>query len=671
MLKVALVVVSALLCSAAAAKDTGLIFVSNEKTNNIIVIDPASYKVVKDIKVARRPRDMHFNADHSRLYVACGDDDVIDILDVAKLQVVGKLKTGPSPEAFAIDEKRGRIYVSDEEGSSLAVIDMEQDAIVQEVPTGAEPEGVLVGEDGKTVYVTSEAGDLVHAIDADTGKIVRDVVVGLRPRRLAATPDGKDLWVTAELAGEVDIIDRGKFVVTGNIAFLPPGMRKTDVTPVGLAMTRDGKTAYVTLGHAAHVAVVDVPARKVLGYILVGKTVVGRYALARRDRRFTSPTASATTSPSSTPRAARRKSRCRSAAFPMGSWSMISAVRWALALCFSPARSATAAAQDAATAPPRQQVRSALSRSKTIRATSRSAPTSASSSRPANIRSPAPRSASTRRRRSRACCRSISRSNASPRNRRPTWRRPCLRRSMAGTHFFLIDAPADAFKPLAAAMHGRDALFQRLRAGRCAAPRPVRAGVRPRLSEPRAAHGRPRAVRRVAQMARPPGLRRPLARRRRDGSGVRAFGAKIRRPHRRRPAFQARHRPARARAKRSGAAERHQPRFRRRSSSPTTPSILPARCPTTWRARVRSSAASILSRWRGTGPGSATARRKSIRASSKKSGGRHMEGARLGGLDRGQDDRAIGAAHAVRPISPSSAPSFSATAVSTATKVWP
>ena len=41
MLKVALVVVSALLCGAAAAKDTGLIFVSNEKTNNIIVIDPA------------------------------------------------------------------------------------------------------------------------------------------------------------------------------------------------------------------------------------------------------------------------------------------------------------------------------------------------------------------------------------------------------------------------------------------------------------------------------------------------------------------------------------------------------------------------------------------------------------------------------------------------------
>src|SRR3954451_10398391 len=89
-------VVPALAAGQSHAKDTGLIFVSNEKSNNLIVLDPKTYKVVKDIKVSRRPRDMHFNADHSKLYVACGDDDVIDILDVATLAVIGKLNTGAS-----------------------------------------------------------------------------------------------------------------------------------------------------------------------------------------------------------------------------------------------------------------------------------------------------------------------------------------------------------------------------------------------------------------------------------------------------------------------------------------------------------------------------------------------------------------------------------------------
>jgi len=182
-----IVVFAAALSSAGWAKDTGLVFVSNEKTNNLIVIDPKTNKVVKDLKTSRRPRDMHFNADHSRLYVACGDDDVIDVIDVAKLEVIGKLATGPSPETFAMDETRRRIYVSNEEGSSLSILDMDQNIIIQEVPTGAEPEGVFISEDGHHVYVTSEVGDLIHLIDADSGNVEQDVVVGTRPRRFAAT----------------------------------------------------------------------------------------------------------------------------------------------------------------------------------------------------------------------------------------------------------------------------------------------------------------------------------------------------------------------------------------------------------------------------------------------------------------------------------------------------
>jgi DNA-binding beta-propeller fold protein YncE len=60
----------AVACSRGVAKDTGLLFVSNERTNNLIIIDPKTKQIVKDLKVSRRPRDMHFSADHSKLYVA-------------------------------------------------------------------------------------------------------------------------------------------------------------------------------------------------------------------------------------------------------------------------------------------------------------------------------------------------------------------------------------------------------------------------------------------------------------------------------------------------------------------------------------------------------------------------------------------------------------------------
>jgi YVTN family beta-propeller protein len=130
----------------------------------------------------------------------------------------------------------------------------------------------LVSEDGKTVYVTSEAGDLVHAIDADTGAITRDVVAGLRPRRLAATHDGKELWATAELSGEVVVIDRARFVVIANIAFPAAGhaQSRRDAGRPHHDWRRQDRLCDAR-PRRPHVAVVDVPTRKVLGYILVGK----------------------------------------------------------------------------------------------------------------------------------------------------------------------------------------------------------------------------------------------------------------------------------------------------------------------------------------------------------------------------------------------------------------
>src|SRR5262249_60160789 len=38
----------------AAAKDTGRIFVSNEKSNNVILLEPKTSNVVKNLKVSRR-----------------------------------------------------------------------------------------------------------------------------------------------------------------------------------------------------------------------------------------------------------------------------------------------------------------------------------------------------------------------------------------------------------------------------------------------------------------------------------------------------------------------------------------------------------------------------------------------------------------------------------------
>jgi PQQ-dependent catabolism-associated beta-propeller protein len=251
------------------AKDTGLIFVSLERGNEILVLNPDMTEH-KRIETSRRPRDMHFNAAHDKLYVACGDDDSIDVIDVATLEVIDSIPTGPSPEVFAFSPDETKIYVSNEEDSTMEIIDVATKTVTARVPTGAEPEGVITGLDGKTVFVTSEVADMVHVVDTATARVTKNIVVGTRPRRFIATPDGAELWVSDELSSEVHVIDLATLEVAEVLSFLPPGFRPEDVTPVGMAITQDGSKVIVTLGRANHVVFVDAKSRDVLAYTLVG-----------------------------------------------------------------------------------------------------------------------------------------------------------------------------------------------------------------------------------------------------------------------------------------------------------------------------------------------------------------------------------------------------------------
>ena len=253
----------------AFAKGTGLIFVSLERGNEVVVLNP-DLSVKARIETSRRPRDMRFNEAHTFLYVACGDDDVIDVIDVATLQVVDSIPTGPSPEIFVFSPDETQIFVSNEEDSTMEMIDVASKTVIDRVATGAEPEGVINSVDGKYVFVTSEVADMVHVIDRAKSAVVKNIIVGTRPRRFVVTPDGSELWVSDELSSEIHVIDIATLTIKDALSFVPPGFRAEDVTPVGMAVTKDGSKILITLGRANHVAIIDAKSREVLQYVLVG-----------------------------------------------------------------------------------------------------------------------------------------------------------------------------------------------------------------------------------------------------------------------------------------------------------------------------------------------------------------------------------------------------------------
>lgn len=262
--------VSAFAVAQPARADT--IFVSNEKSNTISVVDGGTLKVTATIKVGRRPRGIAFDRDMTRIFVCVGDDNRIDVIDVAKQAVVDRLPSGPDPELFVLEPAGRLLYVANEDDNMVSVVDTEAKKIVGEIQVGVEPEGMGISPDGKTLVNTSETTNMAHFIDTASHKITGNVLVDARPRVAQFTGDGRFVWVSSEVGGTVSVIDTATRKIVHKIRFAVQGVPRESIQPVGIQLTKDGR-AFVALGPANRVAEVDVNTYEVKRYHLVGQRV--------------------------------------------------------------------------------------------------------------------------------------------------------------------------------------------------------------------------------------------------------------------------------------------------------------------------------------------------------------------------------------------------------------
>lgn len=264
---------AAMTLSPAIASASEQAYVTNEKDDDISVIDMDSFEVVKQIPVGQRPRGIIFNKDHTQAYICASDSDTIQILDLKTEQVIGELPSGEDPETIALHPNGKTIYTANEDDALLTVIDIETRAVKTQIDVGVEPEGLAVSPDGKIVVVTSETTNMVHWIDTETHENIDNTLVADRPRSAMFSKDSKRLWVSSEIGGEVVVIDVPTRKIIKTFKFELDGIHSDRVQPVGVELSDDGKYAFVALGPANHVAVIKRDDLTIDEYLLVGRRV--------------------------------------------------------------------------------------------------------------------------------------------------------------------------------------------------------------------------------------------------------------------------------------------------------------------------------------------------------------------------------------------------------------
>lgn len=260
------------------------VYVSNEMSGTVSVVDPVDCRVTATIAVGKRPRGIRASADGQTIYVALSGSpiagpgvdestlppperqhDGIGVIDVRTSRLSRVLRGGTDPEQFALSADGRRMFIANEDAGQTTVLDIGTGAIVKRIDVGGEPEGVDLSPDGRFVYVTAEADNQVFAIDAERLEVVKIIDVGARPRSTGFLLQAPRAYVSAENDASLAVVDTSSHAVLRRIAF-----DDSSIKPMGVVAAPDGKHVFVTTGRGRTVAKVDTTTDRVVGSVEVG-----------------------------------------------------------------------------------------------------------------------------------------------------------------------------------------------------------------------------------------------------------------------------------------------------------------------------------------------------------------------------------------------------------------
>jgi len=261
-------------CSTVAAAQVRIIQ-TNSRGDNIHLIDPASNRIVGEVKGVPINHGAAAAPDGSRLYFSSEAEQTLHVVDGKTLQVTKKIPLTGRPNNISISRDGRRVYVGIVSSpGAVDVIDTTSLERAKSIPTKGGIHNVYVTPDGKHVVAGSIAGRLMTVIDQKTEEPLWTLFQeGVRPMAFETNADGSTMRIFVQLSDfhGFAIVDFQQRKEVGRVELpndIPP--EKVDKGPFnaspshGLGVSPDGKTLWVTSRPNARVYTYSLPDVKLL-----------------------------------------------------------------------------------------------------------------------------------------------------------------------------------------------------------------------------------------------------------------------------------------------------------------------------------------------------------------------------------------------------------------------
>ena len=210
-----------------------------------------------------------------RVYVPNEESDDVAVIDPATFEVIGRFPVGDMPEHINPDWALEYLWVSNMNGGTLTQIDPMTSEPIDTIDLPIFPYALYYTLDGEKVmvvtnYISEEdiADNGVHFYDPDTWELIEYIQVphtGADDADLTA--DGRYLAISAEYSGWLVFIDTVEMMLAGevNLGSLPRDVR----------LSPDGSVFYVTNEGLGGIQVVDAETWELLEFVPTGEGTHG------------------------------------------------------------------------------------------------------------------------------------------------------------------------------------------------------------------------------------------------------------------------------------------------------------------------------------------------------------------------------------------------------------
>lgn len=182
---------------------TNKIYVANQNSNNVTVIDGATNSTVT-VAVGWAPQAVAVDAAINKIYVANANSNTVTVINGAN-NSTATVGVGSQPMAIAANPLTNKIYISNYRGNSVTVIDGATNS-TSTVAVGNYPQALAINQMTNRVYVVNSGSGNITVIDGATNS-TSTVTVGGYPEALAINLQTNKIYVANYGSNSVTVID--------------------------------------------------------------------------------------------------------------------------------------------------------------------------------------------------------------------------------------------------------------------------------------------------------------------------------------------------------------------------------------------------------------------------------------------------------------------------------